>query len=355
MIFNQFNIQQMKKYYFFLILLSLTSILKGQSDSFPLKDSLLLTNNKRIEIKTDSLLSLNLEKEIISLISEAKEYVKQQNQPKNNWTKILDFLKQIFALISTILTLIIGYYGLRKTSFFEKNKGLLMSILTFIFCVALVYIFNEILFTVVFAFLSVGVLVFVFFGVLLGYLKYFDDDKRVKETILSYINFIPLGNSKNSETQVEQFSTDFIESLLSYLNTIKLHQLHNKEFEMVLPGSLIADSDFTIFKLIPTEKNYPHWKNIDNKLLLPIYIDVLFVKKSDVKQDIVIYKLKNIQYGLVVVENSVSNLEYKAFDTTKWKDMATSFHVKLQDKMNDIWKDWENANNEISKMTAGFF
>lgn len=286
------------------------------------------------ETKLNLQLSPDLESEVLSLIQETKKNLIDKKKSKGIWSVIWDIIEKILKVISVAFPIIMGIIAIRKKDFLEKHKGLFFTALAFSFSIILVFVFKGIVTAIMFTLLVIGLLIFLSFYATIKYIEVFKEDFRTRKSVFE---FITLFTHKENEIpdMPDTYGNILVSSMQSTLNRLKFIQTINQEAELKLETSIIEDSDSMVLKFLPNETTVPHWENIENNLLIPRCIEVIFYKTRK-EESLEIGKLINIQAEFIVMKDPNGDLIYNKLDKSGWAKVASEILRINNDKMKNL-------------------
>lgn len=292
--------------------------------------------------------STTLETTIVNFLDQATDYIKGKNKPKSFWSKLYDFLKNFIALLISIVTLIAGYLGLRKTNLFEKYKPQIYFIFIILLAVIISSLFVNIISSILLLIITIVFSIVILAYILLQYFKFFDNDTvNLKQRILDYFEIEPYetDDSKIKLEKLEDYHIQFIYSFKSSLEAITQHMLLNKEYTLVIPHSFVEGYEFTRIELVPNELAYPHWRNLNDRLLLPENLIMQFVKEIDDGQEkekkFSFITLKNFQTGIAITSSIDNELEFHKLDDDAIIKISHFIYYKSQEELNKSLKKFD--------------
>lgn len=343
---------------FFISLLPLVNFANNDTILTPKKDSIMMADSLTSKLDMSGIDSLSIDYNLVELLKEATNYIKEKNQSSTSWfDKIIGSSQKLIALLIAIITLIAGYLGLRKTSFFEKYRSQLTFILFLLFFVIIASLLVDTLSAVI---LLIAVIIFsvlLALIVILYYLKFLDDNTyNIKNRILDNLGIKPY-KVKPTERKLEDlegYYSEFINSFKISLEAMTRYILINKESEIVLPHSIIEGFEVTRVEIEPKENSYPQWRNLNNRLLIPENIKVHFIKdisedKSEDRKEkkYQFVALKNIQMGIAVTSNTEGKLEFYKLDYDAITKINEFLYFKNQENLNRSWKELSETMNNF--------
>ncbi|MCG7537335.1 hypothetical protein [Pseudoalteromonas sp. OOF1S-7] len=234
----------------------------------------------------------SIEKEVAATLAELRSFLKSKQESPPLQEKLLKLLTGIATVIGSILASYISYVGLTQIPFFEKNKGFIAGIFgTIAFLVGL-YVISGIIVSVIYVFIAVLVLllaILVFGAQLIGVI-----DEKYPEIKAKILNSIT-GSGK--DTPLKALTRKNVGSLESWLSNIVFVQQISGEPELELIGSFVEGYTSTRFTVNPDAKISAHWKNVDDRMLVPIAAKLEIYNAENGQEAEVL----NFQTGLVVV------------------------------------------------------
>ena len=177
-----------------------------------------------------------------------------------------------------------------------KYKAIIATFAVFSFAALLAFLLAGFFQIIILAALAIALILFSFLFLALKYIELLD--KRgygVVEKVLAYFG-IDLPKTTNDQ---------FIHTAYNWLKGVLDQQIYFEAFDLTLEGSFIRGYDLTTFRIIPSVTEGPHYRMIDNKLIIPVNIEIEFSKKSDSEKVF----FRNIQHNqLVITETVAKNL-----------------------------------------------
>jgi Ca2+/Na+ antiporter len=242
-----------------------------------------------------------IQKEIKELLNASTSYLKKNSEDESGWDLIPDRTGRIIGTITALVALIVSILAFFKADFLTQYKPILATIAIISFSALLTFLLAGFLQLIILATLAIAIIIFLFLYLLLKYLELFDKQGyRLTEKILSYFK---VDNEANK---------NFINVASEWLKSTIDQHIILQTFESQHEGSFIRGYDFTSFKIIPTETEDPHCKIIDNKILIPINIEIYFIKGADGERVL----FKNLQFNqLVITETNEHKLTCNTFDS----------------------------------------
>lgn len=279
------------------------------------------------------LISNHLESELIVL---TKAIAKSINTEKESFN-ILDFLTKLATLIATLVGIYVTYKGLMQLSFFEKYKKEISFLISISVILVILYLLSNVLTSILYIIIAILVLLIALVIASAFLIKFIDDSyPEIKENIIEFF-------SKGSvNTSLRKSSRKNIKLLEEWLINLTMIQKFHGSTKLQLEGSFIHGYNQTIFEIIADESLQPHWKNINNSMLIPIKIKVTIIDTATNKNSTIV----NIQDGMIVI-NDNSNIEFKKLDISGYQTIGQSLTVFLADKMKEMLEEQTKFNDNL--------
>ncbi|XQF93455.1 hypothetical protein ACOBV9_06080 [Pseudoalteromonas espejiana] len=255
-----------------------------------------------------------IEKEIAATLAELRSFLKSKQESPPLQDKLMKLLTGIATLIGSILASYISYVGLTQIPFFEKNKGVIAGIFgTIAFLIGL-YVISGIIVSVIYVFIAILILllaILVFGAQLIGVI-----DEKYPEVKAKILNSFT-GSGK--DTPLKSLTRKNVDSLDSWLSNIVFMQQISGEPVLELAGSFVDGYTYTRFTVNPDAKIAAHWKNVDDRMLIPIAAKLeIFCQENSQEVEVL-----NFQSGLVVVKEGEAT-KFEKFNVEGYSILSAS-------------------------------
>jgi len=238
--------------------------------------------------------------DIKALIGATTSYLKKNTESKSGWETFTDRTDKVIAILSALVALIVSIMAFFKKGFMTKYKAIIAAVAVLSFAALMAFLLAGFLQTVIFAALVIALIIFLFLLLALKCIEFLDrKGYKVVDSLLA-----------SFDMEVPKQDRSFIETMQGWLNGVIFQQILAEAYDITLEGSFIRGFDNTEFKIIPSETEEPDFKVIENKLVIPVNIEVYFTRTGSDERLL----LKNVQYNqLVITEDMGKKLTCKTY------------------------------------------
>ena len=285
-----------------------------------------------------------IQNEVVATLSELRSFLKSKHESPPLYEKLLTLLGSIATIIATLLGAYISYIGLSQIPFFEKNKGLIAGILGSIVFLVGLYVISGVIVSVVYVFVAILVLILaiiVFGAQLISVI-----DEKYPEVKTKILNSVV---GSGHETPLKSLSRKNIDSLESWLSNMVFIQQIGGDTTLELVGSLVEGFTATRFTVSPDAKISSHWKNVDDRMLVPVAAKLeVFNTETERSAEVL-----NFQTGLVVIREG-DETKFERFNVEGFSILGTALmqlnikkHKKLIEEQEKLRASF-NLNESLS-------
>jgi hypothetical protein len=284
----------------------------------------------------DAAAKVDLERSLTKLADKLNNSLELKKDEKNIPDTIIDLLIKIATLVATVLGCVVSYVGLRKIPAVRNNSGVLIAALGAIVVLVLFYLLSGIVTSVLYVIVAILILLTAL-ALAAAHLMQFIDEKypEVKELLITYFS-VP-----STEASLRHIARDNVRGMLDWLSRLSFIQQINGEPRLELIGTLAEGFERSVFELRPNASIAPFWKNIDDRLLMPVMASVTFYDKDNNAAELV-----NIQPGLLVLKES-GGLKYARFYDKGFSLLMASLLEKQLERAKDLLERQTELNNNI--------
>jgi hypothetical protein len=264
------------------------------------------------------------------------KFVESKSQSQRLSKTILDFLSKLVALIATILGCFVSYKAITHVSFFKEHKGIIRTILSVVVFCVLFYLLSGLVTSVLYIVIAIIILLICLVLAAAHVISFIDEKyPEVKEEIIAYF-------TGKKEKPIRKVVRENISNMESWLSNLVFIQMLGGEVKLELVGSFVEGYDFSFFEIEPDEKIDSHWKNIDDRILIPVKAS-LKVKNTENNETA---EVINVQAGLVVIKKDES-IEYKKFDYKGYQILGASLVQEQAAKQKELIEEQKKWLNEL--------
>ena len=209
----------------------------------------------------------NLEKELTKLVSSLNGYVTLKSKPtkRDIKTDIMDFLTKLVALIGAILGCFVTYKGLKKVPVINNDKEILATLMGVVALAVIFYFLSGLVTSAVYIIIALIILAIALVLAAAHFLKFIDDKyPDIKDSIIEYFT------ASSMHRNIRKTVRNNVRLMEDWLSNIVFVQIIGGETELQLDGSVVEGYDRSKFTVEPYEKIASHWRNIDDRMLVPI-------------------------------------------------------------------------------------
>jgi hypothetical protein len=288
-------------------------------------------------VQTESAAQVELEKELTKLATTLNTTLGSKKEEKKTVDSIVDFLSKLAALVATILGSFVTYKGLRKIPAVRDNSEILILALGAVIVLVLFYLLSGLVTSVLYVLVAILVLLIALVLATAHLIKFIDEKyPDVKDSIIAHFS------ESSSEASLRRTARDNVRGMCNWLLSLSFIQQINGEPEMELIGAIAEGYKKSLFKIHPDGAVAPFWKNVDDRLLVPVMISVTFHADGESVAELV-----NIQPGLVVIKVG-DKFKYAAFDNKGFQLMAASLLQKQQERTKKILEQQIELRNNLN-------
>ena len=278
-----------------------------------------------------------LESELTEVAKSVNAQLHAKTPSKSSTDTLLDFLSKLAGLIVTLLGAFVTFKGLKKVPVVKDNQGIVVVGLGVVVLAVLFYFLSGLVTSVLYVLVAILVLLIALLLAGAHVLKFIDDEyPDVKDSIIAFFD----GSSQQKSGR--KLSRDIIRQLEQWLATVVFLQQINAETRLVLVGSFVGGYDVSVFEIHPDQNTFAHWKNLEDRMIVPITAALTVVKSEDKSSAEVV----NIQPGLVVVRKS-DGIEYVAFDHDGFKRVGIALVQRQIEKQKEILEKQIGLHNDL--------
>jgi hypothetical protein len=242
---------------------------------------------------------VELEKELTKLAVTLNGALATKKEERKPVDSLVDLLSKLATLVATILGCFVTYKGLRKIPSVRDNSEILILALGAAVVLVLFYLLSGLVTSVLYVLVAILILLIALVLAAAHLIKFIDERyPEVKDSIIAYFS------ESSTEVSLRHTARDNVRRMRDWLSSLSFNQQINGEPEMELIGAFAQGYEKSIFKIHPDGAVAPSWKNIDDRMLVPIMTSVTFRGADESCAELV-----NVQPGLVVIKvgNEVSD------------------------------------------------
>jgi hypothetical protein len=279
---------------------------------------------------------VELEKELTKLAAKLNETLGAKKEEKKTLDSVVDFLTKLAALVATILGCFVTYKGLRKIPAVRDNSEILLLALGAVVVLVLFYLLSGLVTSVLYVLVAILILLIALVLAAAHLIKFIDEKyPDVRDSLIAYFS------ESSTEASLKRTTRDNIRRMRDWLSTLAFMLQINGEQEIELIGAFVEGYEKSLFKIHPDSAVAPFWKNVDDRLLVPVMTSVTLCVGDESRAELV-----NIQSGIVVIKVG-DGFKYARFDYKGFELMSASLLQKQHERMQKIMERETELNNNL--------
>jgi len=278
----------------------------------------------------------DLERELTKLAAKVNVLL----EPKKEDTKLaetfMDFLSKLVTLAATILGCFVSYKGLKKIPVVKDNSEIVILSLSAVVLLVLFYLLSGLVTSVLYVLIAIIILSIALVLAAAHLLKFIDDKyPEVKDSIIAHFE------GTKTDASVRRMARDNVRRMEDWLSSLVFIQQIKGEKQLELAGSFVEGFDRSLFQIHPDKGIAAHWKNLDDRMLVPVMASVTIYLKDELRGEVV-----NIQPGMVVITVS-GEVQYKRFSNEGFTLMGESLLNMQHEQLKKLLEQQTALNNDL--------
>jgi len=284
---------------------------------------------------------IELEKELTKLATKLNSSLEPKKDDKITLNIFVDFLTKLVTLVATILGCFVTYKGLIKIPAVRSNSEILIFGLGAVVVLVLFYLLSGLVTSVLYVLVAILILLIALVLAAAHFIKFIDEKyPDVKDSIIAHFT------ESSADASLKRNARNNLRMIRDWLSSLSFTQQIHGEPQLELIGAFAEGYKRSVFTLSPNDVVAPFWKNVDDRLLVPVMISVTFYD-----EDNNVAELVNIQPGLVVVREGDS-FKYVRFDNSGFRLLGVSLMEKHQEWIKGLLEKQNELSSALSLLNS---